>query len=400
MSTAGSPEPRRRRFTPLGRGVAALALSLALHAALLVGLASIGFGRTGPERPLDVLGLAPLTASDWDANRAIEGQPRDGTPPVPTPPPPPPVEPPVPDVRGSQVAEVSPEAEGAGQKPEPGEATLWANRDSFAEKNRVSRHADVRNENDLPTPQSGRVAAGAKRAAGDGGLDEASTPERDGQGGQRGTGADRLSVPSQGGEERVAMAADGELGLQPRPAQEKMAGTGERPDLPGAPGDPARALRSAGSPDDRLRPSQEVLERIAGGPMMSFEGMEEGESTVLNAREFKYATYFNRVYRGIGGQWDPERAYQLRDPGLSIYPVQDRRTVLHLKLDATGAVKELRLVKGSGLGFLDQEAMRAIRAAAPFPNPPSAIVHDGEIDYGQIVFTFSFDRSGRFFPRR
>jgi TonB family protein len=379
--------------------VVATAISLALHAALLLGLATLGVGGVPLDRPIDVVGLAPLTASDWDANRAIAGEPREAPRPVPAPPPP---EPPAPDVRGSQVVEVSPEADGAGKKPNPDEAVLWANRDSFAEKNQVSRSADVRNKNNLPAPQSGRVAPGATRAAGEGGLAAASSPGREGPVGQGGTGADSMVVPRQGGQERVALAPDGEMGLAARPGKDQMAGEGDRVGIPGAPGESEAAARSAGSPDERLRPAPEVLERIAGGPMMSIEGMEKGESTVLNTREFKYATYFNRVYRGIGEQWDPERAYSLRDPDLSLYPVRDRRTVLYLKLDATGAVKELRVVKGSGLGFLDQEAMRAVRAAAPFPNPPEAIVRDGEIDWGTLVFSYSFGGASgpRFLPRR
>ena len=393
----GNQGPRRPR--PFGRGAVALAISLALHAALLVGLAAIGVGGMPLDKPIDVVGLAPLTASDWDANRAIEGQPRESPPPAPPPPPP---EAPVPDVRGSQVVEVSPEAEGAGKKPSPDEAVLWANRDSFAAKNRVSRSADVRNTNNLPAPQPGRAAPGATQTAGDGGLAATSTPGRQGQIGTGGTGADRVVVPRQGGEERVALVPDGEMGLPARPGRDQRAGEGDQVGIPGLPGQSEAATRSAGSPDERLRPSQEVLERIAGGPMMSIEGMEEGESTVLNTREFKYATYFNRVYRGIGAQWDPERAYQLRDPDLSLFPLRDRRTVLYLKLDAEGAVKELRVVKGSGLGFLDQEAMRAVRAAAPFPNPPDAIVRQGEIDYGPLVFVFSFDGANRprFLPQR
>jgi hypothetical protein len=33
--------------------------------------------------------------------------------------------------------------------------------------------------------------------------------------------------------------------------------------------------------------------------------------------------------------------------------------------------------------------VRAIRAAAPFPNPPAAVVKDGEIDLGVWSFTYS-----------
>ena len=369
--------------------MAALVLSLALHAALLAGLAAVGVGSGALQRPLDVVGLAPLTASDWEANRAIEGQPREAPRPVPPPPPP---EPPVPDVRAGEVVEISPDAPGAGEKPDPDEKAFWSERDSRARKNQVSRFADVKNPNNLPSLQSGRVAPGAQRVAGDGGADERSTPAGPSRVGQDGTGAERPSVPAQGGEERVALApgSDGELGLPARRGHDRLEGEGVRLAVPGAPGSPDGALRSAGTLDDALRPSPEVLERIAGGPTRTFDGMEEGETTILNAREFKYATYFNRVNRGIGEQWDPERAYSLRDPDLSLYPVRDRRTELYLKLDETGAVKELRLVKGSGLVFLDQEAMRAVRAAAPFPNPPAAIVREGEIDWGLLVFTYRF----------
>jgi outer membrane biosynthesis protein TonB len=44
------------------------------------------------------------------------------------------------------------------------------------------------------------------------------------------------------------------------------------------------------------------------------------------------------------------------------------------------------VIRGSGVDFLDDEAIRAFTAAAPFPNPPSVLRGDD----GNITFNFGF----------
>ena len=135
-----------------------------------------------------------------------------------------------------------------------------------------------------------------------------------------------------------------------------------------------------------LMPNGASAGRISGGPFSEHvEGVEEGEGTFLNAREYKYAVFFNRVKRSVSQVWDPGSQLYKRDPSGTIFGQKDRLTVLKIVLDGAGALKEASVEKQCGLEFLDQEAVMAFKRAQPFPNPPSGLMKDG-----QIAFTFGF----------
>jgi TonB family protein len=128
---------------------------------------------------------------------------------------------------------------------------------------------------------------------------------------------------------------------------------------------------------------------------------DEGETTLVNSRSFRYWDFFQRVKEGVRGTWDPGPVYRGRDPTGKAYGAQDRLTVVSVVLDADGGIQRLEVVRESGLPFLDQEAMRAFRAAGPFPNPPSGLADDG----GRIAFNFGFllevgSSRGQFFWQR
>ena len=114
--------------------------------------------------------------------------------------------------------------------------------------------------------------------------------------------------------------------------------------------------------------------------------MEEGDGTYLNTREFKYATYFNRIKQAVSGTWTPQHALDLRDPDRTMYAFKDRVTLLAVTLDDAGGVKDLAVQRSSGVDFLDRTALDAFRKAQPFNNPPPGLV-DGR---GEIRFTFGF----------
>ncbi|MFA6034430.1 MAG: energy transducer TonB [Myxococcota bacterium] len=131
-----------------------------------------------------------------------------------------------------------------------------------------------------------------------------------------------------------------------------------------------------------LMPGAGHMGPIPGGPFNDHvEGVEEGEGTFLNAREYKYATFFNRVKRSVSQVWDPNNQLMKRDPSGSIYGQHDRLTVLKVVLDGQGNLKQANVEKGSGLDFLDDEAVIAFKRAQPFPNPPSGLMKDGEVSF-------------------
>jgi protein TonB len=85
----------------------------------------------------------------------------------------------------------------------------------------------------------------------------------------------------------------------------------------------------------------------------------------LNTREPVYITYFGSIQRSIDAHWQyPELALQ--------YGLQGR-VVIEFTILSNGRIESLRLVRSSGSILLDEEALRAIRAAAPFPPIPQWI---------------------------
>lgn len=117
------------------------------------------------------------------------------------------------------------------------------------------------------------------------------------------------------------------------------------------------------------------------------DGIDEDDGTTLNSRRWKYASFFNRVRNSIGEHWQPEVVHAARDPEGRIHGTKTRVTKLLIKLNPDGSLKSIRSAKKSGVGYLDEEAIRAVRAAAPFANPPAGLVSSNT---GLIEFYFGF----------
>lgn len=138
-----------------------------------------------------------------------------------------------------------------------------------------------------------------------------------------------------------------------------------------------------------LRPTAEVLERAVGGGSVDLtEGIEEGELTALSSKQWKHASFFNRMKRQVAQNWNPGAVLVRRDPNGKVYGGKDRVTLVRVTLDASGALVGVVVLKSSGVEALDEEATRAFRAAQPFPNPPAGMISDPASQ--QISFTFGF----------
>ncbi|HET6585958.1 MAG TPA: hypothetical protein VFG69_21020 [Nannocystaceae bacterium] len=152
------------------------------------------------------------------------------------------------------------------------------------------------------------------------------------------------------------------------------------------------SLSPAGSPGTR-----EALRKSLGQPG-SFDDLddsiEEGNETILNSKRWKFASFFNRVRNGVANHWHPEVVHAARDPDGTVYGTKTRRTKLVISLNADGSLHGVHFDAGgeSGVDYLDEEAIRAVRAAAPFANPPPGLVgKNGKIEFG---FGFIFEIHG------
>jgi TonB family protein len=185
---------------------------------------------------------------------------------------------------------------------------------------------------------------------------------------------------------------------------------GEGKAAPGEARDPT--LRGMGGLDKLLLPTIDGTGRVAGRNLHALSGgyvtddallgvPEEGDTTLVNSRSFKYWDFFQRVKERVRGEWSPGHIYSARDPDGKVFGSRDRLTILTVALDAEGRVMRLDVSRESGLPFLDEEAIRAFRQAGPFTNPPAGLV-DAD---GRIAFTFGFllemgASKGRFFWQR
>mgnify|MGYP000278784142 CR=1 FL=1 len=108
-----------------------------------------------------------------------------------------------------------------------------------------------------------------------------------------------------------------------------------------------------------------------------------GLETMLNTREFKYFTYYQRIRKQLSHYWEPklkEKLNRLFKQGRKIASQQDRITKVLIVLNDSGTLVNVQVINESGVADLDDAAIEAFRAAAPFPNPPRGIVEtDGTV---------------------
>ncbi|MCA9670468.1 MAG: TonB family protein [Myxococcales bacterium] len=137
-----------------------------------------------------------------------------------------------------------------------------------------------------------------------------------------------------------------------------------------------------------LKLTASELARAVGTPVNdALKDVKEGKSTLLNSKRWRFASFFNRVKRQVAQNWHPDRAYKRRDPSGNVYGFRDRLTILRVQLTPKGKLMKLHIEKACGVGFLDDEAIAAFRAAEPFPNPPPGLV---DKKTGMISFRFGF----------
>ena len=98
----------------------------------------------------------------------------------------------------------------------------------------------------------------------------------------------------------------------------------------------------------------------------------------LNTSDPVYVTYFTKIKQLILSRWEyPELALR--------YGLEGRLSV-EFTIGANGQLERLRVVRSSGSHILDEEALRAIQAAAPFPPIPRWIQPNPLRIFGDMIY--------------
>jgi TonB family protein len=388
------PDPifNRRRDRTYWRIAFAALLTLLVHvgAVGVVALFSLlGWLAGAPKSPFkqpEAVSLMNLPAAQWEQNRKEQNTPRSAqvTPPEQKKP----EEKKQPLPKG-QVVDVQP---GNDQKP-PDDAKYLAEHDNKVAKESRAKQQSAFYKNAMPhrtttVPPSqtqGQDNVTKPQVAGNQGLANDSVPAKPGQ------QAGHFDVPSAEKRDKVALLDRGQNpDVQNHGASDGVKGNSNHLDISPGPMGQQGESQSQGKKGDQnvanLMPSAATLDKIAGAAANDhLDDVDEGDSTFLNTREFKYATFFNRVKQSVGEHWDPSTPLRSRDPEGKIYAYKDRSTLLTVTLDTTGRLVRVSVSKSCGVDFLDDEAVAAFERAQPFPNPPPGLV-----DNGLVRFNFGF----------
>ncbi len=370
MTHFGPTLRRRRRQDRSGlRTVLAVVISLLANWLLVTRVDSSAFG-LGPLKEVRPVDLSSVSRADWAANRAIR-DPRAA---------------PLPDAR-APAPPPEPQRKSPGQVVEtassnartPKETRYVSDRDNSVDKETRSRFRGP----GAPAAPAGPAGQGAAASKAQGGQDGKADKFVEGRVGNRAAEERKLAMNRPRPSDSPAPTPGGEiptLPWDPREALDPARSTG-------ATGGGEGGLRRPGQFDPRLALSPTTLARLAGGGSPDrLDGVLDGDSTFLNTREWKYATYFNRIKQAVSSTWNPQRALDQRDPDRSLFGNRDRYTLLTVTLDNTGQLKEVVVKKTSGVEFLDKTTVEAFKKAQPFANPPPGIIEPN----GEIRFTFGF----------
>ncbi len=113
------------------------------------------------------------------------------------------------------------------------------------------------------------------------------------------------------------------------------------------------------------------------------KSLDPGLETLLSTREFVFYTYYARIRRQLNQYWGPkvkEKLIAIYKQGRQIASSDDKVTRCLITLNPAGNLVKIQIIGNSGVRELDEAAVEAFKAAAPFPNPPHGIVEeDGTI---------------------
>ncbi|MDY7224739.1 energy transducer TonB [Hyalangium rubrum] len=397
MVTHTPADRRRRRKEGPGRLLLAFLLALLAHVAFVGGIILLSYiqvnlpgGDKQLTRKPSAVAVRPLTADQWAKNRGESKPSKSQTTERPR----------LEEKKEEKKDRKRPDGQVVdvqrGNEQEAPDAKYIAERDNKVAKETKAREQTAHYRNAMPqqtAPQSrqgdGQQAVEQPQVAGNNGLGQDELPMSGGE------TKPRFELPDARKKQEIALKTDPSspgpgMEVNNRNESDEIAGNSKRLRVNNGTGadENQGSMGRVGLPGvATLMPSQAVMDKLIGAaPNDHLRDVDEGEGTLLNTREWKYASFFNRVKQSVGMYWNPNSLLRRRDPTGAIYSGKDRYTLVNVTLNERGLVEDIRVEKSSGLDFLDLEAVDSFQRAQPFPNPPPGLLEDDS----KVRFSFGF----------
>lgn len=392
--------PERRGFW---RGSAALLLAIAAHGvffSILIFLSMLHLGVPGDGRKPAVkqpeVSMRPLSADLWERNRGSTAPPLAQGPQKPAP------ERKKPEKKEpekhpkGQVVDVAP----GNKQEDPNAKYLAESANKTAKETRAKeqtafyRNAMPNRTSTTPTEGDGTDQVEKAQVGGNEGIGQDDRPLLNGQ------KKAAMEVPDVKKRDEVAMRPTEDtqgvgVDVANRTESAEIQGNSKRLNI--QPGSVEGSTESSQGKVGRagvlsLLPSNSVLDKVTGAAANDhLKDVDEGDGTYLSTKEWKYASFFNRVKQSVGQHWNPGAQLRLRDPTGGIYGGRDRYTLLQVTLNENGQLTDVYVEKSCGIDFLDLEAVHSFERAQPFPNPPPGLVTDSSV---RFQFGFFLEMGG------
>ncbi|MBP7843627.1 MAG: TonB family protein [Proteobacteria bacterium] len=144
---------------------------------------------------------------------------------------------------------------------------------------------------------------------------------------------------------------------------------------------PPKGREPASAPTGRLRrPASEDGPKGEGESATDdyLQDVAIGAQTLLNAKEFKYYSFYARIREKLSETWQVKLREEIPLLQSQGHPIsnQTRKTSIRVFLSPSGQLQKIQILEGSGLAGLDRAATDAFRQSAPFPNPPQGMIGD------------------------
>lgn len=136
-------------------------------------------------------------------------------------------------------------------------------------------------------------------------------------------------------------------------------------------------------PKEELSKSDEPSTKSQSQSDDVLKDVDKGISTMLSTKQFSYFNYYSSIKQKVKVHWEPllgQKVQPVLRQSRGLASGENHVTKLLLIIDRDGNLKDVTVLRSSGIGQADSAAVEAFQNASPFSAPPKELIDEnGEV---------------------